>query len=433
MSYIKLTQQKIKDLLPQPNTYIVWDTKQYGFGVRVGKDNARFYVIKTDGGNKIVAPIDSLSLSQARQKALSLMQRNGKGRAVGARRFDVLVQDEWLDNVCSTWKPSSQKGARGALNKHLLPVFGRYPVTRIGSCHVQRWFDELSQDYAGAANRTLDVLRSIFNYAERQGYCLNNPCDGIKQNRKKKLNRFLSLDELSRLEDALRAVSQQGKIEACCCQVIKLVLLTGCRISEVTGLQWSFVKGGEWHLPDSKTGAKVVYVGKGARKLLLQIGKQFFDANDEMDDVFPPLRCYVSRPTKVTQIWQTVRVLADIADVRIHDLRHTFASYAVLEGYPLPMVAKLLGHKRISSTLRYMHVSECHVTEAAESMGKVITGMLVEPKEAIPRKQKRTVKALKASKPNVEPKVRKEEFDILPELTDKEISDIRAELDFLSW
>ncbi|MGD8232072.1 tyrosine-type recombinase/integrase [Vibrio sp. TRT 1302] len=431
MNYIKLTQQKIKSLLPQSKTYTVWDTKQYGFGVRVGKDTSRFYVIKTDGGNKIVAPVGSLSLSQARQKSLSLMQR--KGRAVGARRFDVLVQDEWLDNVCSTWKPSSQKGARGALNKHLLPAFGRYPVTRIGSCHVQRWFDELSQDYAGAANRTLDVLRSIFNYAERQGYCLNNPCDGIKQNRKKKLNRFLSLDELSRLEDALRAVSQQGKIEACCCQVIKLVLLTGCRISEVTGLQWSFVKGDEWHLPDSKTGAKVVYVGKGARKLLLQIGKQFFDVNADLDDVFPPLRCYVSRPTKVTMIWQRVRVLADIADVRIHDLRHTFASYAVLEGYPLPMVAKLLGHKRISSTLRYMHVSECHVTEAAEFMGTVITGVLTESKDVKPKKRKHTTKALKADNPNAKPKVRKGVLSTSPELTDKQVSDIRAELDFLSW
>jgi len=428
MSYIKLTQQKIKDLLPQSKTYTVWDTKQYGFGVRVGKDTTRFYVMKTDSGNKIVAPVDSLSLSQARQKALSLMQR--KGRAIGAMRFDALVQDEWFEKVCSTWKPSSQGGARGALNKHLLPAFGRYPVTRIDSCHVQRWFDELSQDYAGAANRTLDVLRSIFNYAERQGYCLNNPCDGIKQNRKRKLNRFLSLDELSRLEGALRTVSQQGEIEECCCQVIKLVLLTGCRISEVTGLQWSFVKGDEWHLPDSKTGAKVVYVGKGARKLLLQIGKQFFDANGDLDDVFPPLRCYVSRPTKVTMIWHSVRVLADIADVRIHDLRHTFASYAVLEGYPLPMVAKLLGHKRISSTLRYMHVSECHVTEAAESMGTVITGVLTESKDVKPKKRKCTTKALKADS---ESKVRKGELSTSPELTDKEISDMRDELDFLSW
>ncbi|HFQ5158584.1 TPA: tyrosine-type recombinase/integrase [Vibrio vulnificus] len=431
MSYIKLTQKKIKDLLPQPKTYVVWDTKQYGFGVRVGKDASRFYVMKTGGGNKIIAPVDSLSLRQARQKTLSLMQGNDKSRAIGAMRFDALVQGEWLQKVCSTWKTSSQGGARGALNKHLLPEFGHYPVTRIDSCHVQRWFDELSQDYPGAANRTLDVLRSIFKYAEIQGYCLKNPCDGIKQNRKKKLNRFLSLDELSRLEGALRMVSQQGEIEACCCKVITLVLLTGCRISEVTGLQWSFIKGDEWHLPDSKTGAKVVYVGKDARKLLSEIGKHFFDSNG--DDVFPPLRRYVSRPTKVGMVWQRVRVLADIADVRIHDLRHTFASYAVLEGYPLPMVAKLLGHKRISSTLRYIHVSECHVTEAVDTLGTVITGMLVEPKEVQPRKRKCTTKALKADKPNPEPKAIKGEFNILPELTDEQISDIRAELDFLSW
>ncbi|ENM5740416.1 site-specific integrase [Vibrio mimicus] len=433
MSHIKLTQQKIKDLLPKSKTYIVWDTKQYGLGVRVGKDAACFYVFKTGGGNKIIAPVDSLSLNRARQKALSMMQRNDKSRAMGAIRFDALVQDEWLENVCSTWKISTQGGARGALNKHLFVEFGRYPVNRIDSCHIQRWFDELSQHYAGAANRTLDVLRSIFKYAEKQGYCLKNPCDGIKQNRKKKLNRFLSLDELSRLEKALRTFGQQGDIEACCCQVIKLVLLTGCRISEVTGLQWSFVKGDEWHLPDSKTGAKVVYVGKEARKLLLQIGKQFFDLNDDVDDVFPPLRRYVSRPTKVGMVWQRVRGLAGIADVRIHDLRHTFASYAVLEGYPLPMVAKLLGHKRISSTLRYMHVSEFHVTEAAEFMGTVITGMLTESKDVKPKKRKRTTKALKADNPNSEPKIRKGELSTSPELTDKQISDMRDELDFLSW
>lgn len=132
-------------------------------------------------------------------------------------------------------------------------------------------------------------------------------------------------------------------------------------------------------------------------------------------------------------VWQRVRVLADIADVRIHDLRHTFASYAVLEGYPLPMVAKLLGHKRISSTLRYMHVSERHVIEAVDTLGAVITEMLVEPKEVQPRKRKSTTRALKADKPNFEPKAREGEFNILSELTDKQISDIRAELDFLSW
>lgn len=78
-------------------------------------------------------------------------------------------------------------------------------------------------------------------------------------------------------------------------------------------------------------------------------------------DVFPLLSHFLSRPTKVGMIWTRVRALAEITDVRIHDLRHTFASYAVLEGHPIPMVAKLLGHKRVSSTFRYTHVGDTHI------------------------------------------------------------------------
>ncbi|PMN39357.1 tyrosine-type recombinase/integrase, partial [Vibrio splendidus] len=343
-----------------------------------------------------------------------------------------LVKEEWTDKVCKGWKVSTQGTASSALKKHLLPEFGRFPVSRIDSCHVHRWFDELSQNYAGAANRNLDVLRSIFKYAVKQGYCMENPCDGLKQNRKKKLNRFLSLDELARLHNALTVVSQQGDMEACCCQVLKLVLLTGCRISEVTSLQWSFVKGREWHLPDSKTGAKVVYVGKEAQQLLSDISKQAWTQRSEShDDVFMPLRRFVSRSTKVSMVWQQVRALAHIEDVRIHDLRHTFASYAVLEGYPIPMVSKLLGHTRISSTLRYAHVDDAQVSQSAEAIGEVISGILSGQLVSNPKTRK-----VRASKPKLTkspPKRRGRPIKAIPELTDEEVERLRYEVDFWEW
>ncbi|MFA0667337.1 MULTISPECIES: site-specific integrase, partial [Vibrio] len=266
----------------------------------------------------------------------------------------------------------------------------------------------------------------------KQGYCMNNPCDGLKQNRKKKLNRFLSLDELARLQKALTVVSQQGDLEACCCQVLKLVLLTGCRISEVTGLQWSFVKGREWHLPDSKTGAKVVYVGKEAQKLLSDIPKQAWTQRSEShDDVFMPLRRFVSRSTKVSMVWQQVRALAHIEDVRIHDLRHTFASYAVLEGYPIPMVSKLLGHTRISSTLRYAHVDDAQVSQSAEAIGEVISGILSGQLVSNPKTRK--VRASKPKPTKSPPKRRGRPIKAIPELTDEEVERLRYEVDFWEW
>ncbi|MEZ8269488.1 tyrosine-type recombinase/integrase [Vibrio cyclitrophicus] len=370
MKSLLFTSKVIQSLHSKTRTYTVWDTKIPALGVRVYADDRRFYVTYLPIPNKTLAAVGQFTLKQARQHVQALQSSflEKETKPIRLIRFDALVKEEWTDKVCKGWKLSTQGTASSALRRHLLPEFGRFPVSRIDSFHVHRWFDELSQNYAGAANRNLDVLRSIFKYAVKQGYCMENPCEGLKQSRKKKLNRFLSLDELARLDKALTVVSQQGNLEACCCQVLKLVLLTGCRISEVTGLQWSFVKGREWHLPDSKTGAKVVYVGKEAQKLLSDIPKQAWTQRSEShDDVFMPLRRFVSRSTKVSMVWQQVRALAHIEDVRIHDLRHTFASYAVLEGFPIPMVSKLLGHTRISSTLRYAHVDDVQVSQSAEA------------------------------------------------------------------
>ncbi|MEZ9622823.1 tyrosine-type recombinase/integrase [Vibrio sp. 10N.261.55.F6] len=434
MKSLLFTSKVIQSLHSKTRTYTVWDTQVPALGVRVYTDGRRFYVTHLSIPNKTLAAVGQLTLKKVRQhvRALQASFLDKETKPIRLLRFDVLVKEEWTNKVCKRWKLSTQGTASSALKRHLLPEFGRSPVSRIDSCHVHRWFDELSQNYAGAANRNLDVLRSIFKYAVKQGYCMNNPCDGLKQNRKKKLNRFLSLDELARLQKALTVVSQQGDLEACCCQVLKLVLLTGCRISEVTGLQWSFVKGREWHLPDSKTGAKVVYVGKEAQQLLSDIPKQAWTQRSEShDDVFMPLRRFVSRSTKVSLVWQQVRALAHIEDVRIHDLRHTFASYAVLEGYPIPMVSKLLGHTRISSTLRYAHVDDAQVSQSAEAIGEVISGILSGQLVSNPKTRK--VRASKPKPTKSPPKRRGRPIKAIPELTDEEVERLRYEVDFWEW
>ncbi|CAK2053349.1 Site-specific integrase [Vibrio crassostreae] len=434
MKSLLFTSKVIQSLNSKTRTYTVWDTQVPALGVRVYTDGRRFYVTHLSVPNQTLVAVGQLTLKKVRQhvRALQASFLDKETKPIRLIRFDALVKEEWTDKVCKGWKLSTQGTALSALKKHLLPEFGRFPVSRIDSCHVHRWFDELSQTYAGAANRNLDVLRSIFKYAVKQAYCMNNPCDGLKQNRKKKLNRFLSLDELARLQKALTVVSQQGDLEACCCQVLKLVLLTGCRISEVTGLQWSFVKGREWHLPDSKTGAKVVYVGKEAQQLLSDIPQQVWAHRSEShDDVFMPLHRFVSRSTKVSMVWQQVRALAHIEDVRIHDLRHTFASYAVLEGYPIPMVSKLLGHTRLSSTLRYAHVDEVQVSQSAEAIGEVISGILSGQLVSNPKARKVRASKPKPMKSPLKRRVRP--IKAILELTDEEVERFRYEVDFWEW
>ncbi|MDC5825256.1 site-specific integrase [Vibrio europaeus] len=434
MKSLLFTSKVIQSLHSKTRTYTVWDTQVPALGVRVYTDGRRFYVTHLSVPNKTLAAVGQLTLKKMRQQVQALQASflDKETKPIRLIRFDALVKEEWTEKVCKGWKLSTQGTTSSALKRHLLPEFGRFPVSRIDSCHVHRWFDELSQIYAGAANRNLDVLRSIFKYAVKQGYCMNNPCDGLKQNRKKKLNRFLSLDELARLQKALTVISQQGDLEACCCQVLKLVLLTGCRISEVTGLQWSFVKGREWYLPDSKTGAKVVYVGKEAHQLLSDIPQQVWAHRSEShDDVFMPLHRFVSRSTKVSMVWQQVRALAHIEDVRIHDLRHTFASYAVLEGYPIPMVSKLLGHTRISSTLRYAHVDDAQVSQSAEAIGEVISGILSD--QLVNNPKTRKVRASKPKPTKSSPKRRGRPIKVIPELTDEEVERFRYEVDFWEW
>ncbi|MGX9522956.1 tyrosine-type recombinase/integrase [Vibrio mediterranei] len=438
MRTVKLTQAIIQSYRPSSRTYTVWDSLTPMLGVRVCRDGRCFYVMRTAKGNQTVASTEQIKLKAAREyveQTFRTVLKQGTRQSGQMIRFDALVKNEWTEKVMQGWKPATQGTARSALHCYLFEAFGRYPIHRIDSIHVQRWFDALSQKYAGAANRNLDVLRSIFAYAVKQGYCVDNPCDGVKQNRQRKLNRFLSHDELSKLDSALQAVSEVGEVEACCCQALRLVLLTGCRISEVTGLQWSFVKGSEWHLPDSKTGAKIVYVGEAAQRQVSQLRKEY--AGYQSEDVFPLLSGFASKPTKVHTVWVQVRTLAEIKGVRIHDLRHTFASYAVLEGYPIPMVAKLLGHKRISSTLRYTHVGDAYLETEVQKIGWVIDDILndkasnktkkkIDGNNSISEVMTGKIHRKRAKQPRKETKVRFTE-------TESQIQRYRDELDFLEW
>ena len=177
------------------------------------------------------------------------------------------------------------------------------------------------------------------------------------------LTRFLSRDELRRLNRALDRHARTDTRRAGQADIIRLLLLTGCRRGEILTLRWNEVDGDTIALSDAKTGPRKVYLNAQARRIIER------QPRGQSAFVFPSL-CNPERPYRPhLPLWHRVRMEAGIEDVRLHDLRHTIASHAVMNGVPVPVVARLLGHSNVRMTLRYAHLADKEIEAAAERVG----------------------------------------------------------------
>jgi len=256
------------------------------------------------------------------------------------------------------------------LRARLLPAFGSLPLDRITPAAVTRWFDAYSLTAPGGANQVLGLLHRILNHAIACGHLRTNPARGVKPNPRSKLTRFLSCEEVQRLHRALDhfAATQPSRVQQV--DIVRLLLLTGCRKSEILTLRWQDVDGDTLNLADAKSGPRRVFLNVLARAILER------QPRCESDWVFPS-PSNSGRPfSPDLKLWRSVRTEAGIEDVRLHDLRHTVASHAVLQGVPLPVVSRMLGHKRPSMTMRYAHVGDHETEAAAERIGAAISRVL---------------------------------------------------------
>ena len=252
--------------------------------------------------------------------------------------FGDFVEREWWAAHRKRCKPSTIKADWSFLRTQLLPAFGATPLDRITLAQVERWFEGYSRTAPGGANRALDLLRQILNFGIACGHASTNPARDVRKNRRTKMTRFLSRDEVRRLHEALDAASLRGPSQRRQADIIRLLMLTGCRKGEVTNLRWSEVDGDMLALADSKTGPRTVHLNPQARAVLDR------QPCGEGPWVFPsPVR--PGRPcSDEVELWRTVRREAGIEDVRLHDLRHNYASWAVMKGVPVPVISRLLGH-----------------------------------------------------------------------------------------
>jgi integrase len=253
------------------------------------------------------------------------------------------------------------------LNGHILPRLGNRKVAAVSSHEIIRLRNSL-EDRPYKANRVLSLLGKMFSIALKQRWREDNPARDVARFPEEKRDRWLSIDELSRLTEALDQHPNQSTANA-----IRLLILTGSRRSEVLSATWNQFdfELGMWTKPSAHTKQKRtehVPLGAAALSLLSQMHK----IEGESSYLFPGNKPG-SHLVEIKRFWSSVCRTADIENARLHDLRHTFASHLVSSGHSLPLVGRLLGHTQPQTTQRYSHIADDPLREAADRFGKMLT------------------------------------------------------------
>jgi integrase len=405
MPQAKLTIRAVNAVKVKTNRFTVWDTKVSGFGLRVAPSRERTYVLKyrfngEQRWHTIGRHGSPWTPEQARKKAKALLGEVEKGIDLAKRR-DADRQAITLSGLCELYfaegvahkKPSTLKSDRGRIEHHLKPLLGRKRVDAITRGDVERLLVDVANGKTaasktqkrlagsvarggkGVAAQCVTLLGTLLAFSVKRGIRLDNPAHGVKKPAVRKMERFLSETEIARLARALDEETEASG-NPFPAAAIKLLLLTGCRRAEIMGLKWQHVDLERQclRLPDSKTGGKVIYLNAPAIALL-----------QDLRHVEGNLHVIVGATTTgplvgINKIWERIRARADLDDVRLHDLRHSFASVGAIGGLSLPVIGALLGHKHATTTARYAHLSADPVRAANEAVGARIAAAMSKQK-----------------------------------------------------
>lgn len=378
---------------------ILWDTELRGFGVIAHRSGQKSYVAqyRQNGRSRRVAigAHGRLTPDEARVQARILLGAVAKGadpieerRAARAVRTFRELADEFMRlHVAPKRKPRTYEEYKTLLDKRILPAIGGKRLADIRRRDVARMHANMT-DAPLAANRAVAVISSVWNWAARRDEVTYdaNPARGIEKNPERKSERFLTNDELARLGDALREGETVGiewrvdetkpnskhvpkvrrtKLDPFAAAAIRLLILTGARMREMLHARWDWVdfERGMMHLPDSKTGKKPVYLSAAALQILADLPR--VKGNPHL---FPGEKKGEPR-ADLRKPWAAVKRAAGLEGVRLHDLRHSFASVGAGASLGLPIIGKLLGHTQAATTQRYAHLDADPMRRAANAIG----------------------------------------------------------------
>ena len=369
MSGTRLTDARVRALRPAKTTRNVRDSVLAGFGVRILPSGLkRFFLhVQHEGRRtwKIVGDPAAMTVKEARATARDMLAaiRTGRPTSDEETLFEAVAETAFRRHG-RNWKPSTLSKNRNYLRTQILPRFAGRQIAEITPQDVRDWFASMHATPV-SADRSMPVLSVIMKVAEADGLRPegSNPCRGIKRYRRQNRDRFLSDAEFGRLGRALREAGPSPAVP-----IIRLLALTGCRSSEIRTLRWSDFRDGHVYLSDGKTGPRTVWLSSAARDLLDGLPRT-------SRWVFPSGR--TDGPLSIATLdraWFRVRTEAGLRDVRLHDLRHAYASVAVTSGETILAVGRLLGHRNPETTLKYVHHAEAEAGRAAAAMGAVLGG-----------------------------------------------------------
>lgn len=283
-----------------------------------------------------------------------------------AEAAELFKEDHW-----PRIKPTSREKYRILLDLHIVPNLGTRRIIDITRPDILRFHRKLAGK-ASTANYSVAILSKLMGWAEEHGYRpeQSNPCRAIKKFPEAKRQRYLTREEFARLGRVLAQIEEDGTENPFVLAAIKLLLLTGARLGEILTLQWSYVdiERGFLLLPDSKTGQKHIRLGTAALEVLSRVPRV------QGNPYVIVGRFDRERLINLQKPWRRIRALARIADVRLHDLRHSFASVAASTGGSLPMIGKLLGHNHPLTTARYAHLAD----DPLRALNEKVAGAIAE-------------------------------------------------------
>jgi integrase len=384
----KITIRSAKAMQPKGKEYFLWDDELKGFGLRCAPSGRKVFVLqyRQDGRTRrmTLGPFGALTPDQARDLArkhrgeVAQGQDPSNDRQKQRRTPNVsALCDRFLEeHVKVRLAETTQREYASIINNYIRPRLGGLRVDAVTRTDVAELHHAM-RDTPYHANRTRSVLSKMFNLAELWGLRPDgtNPTRHVPRYKETPKERFLSPEEIERLWRVLDARVAQGLESVHVATAFKLLMLTGCRRNEIKTLKWSYIRGDVIWLPNSKTGPRRVHLSASAVQLLSDLpratGNEFVIVGEKEGQ----------HATDLQRPWRRIREQAGINDVRIHDLRHTFASYAAMAGYDLPIIGRLLGHTQIQTTARYAHLADAPVRRAADEVDDLLSQFIAPTNE----------------------------------------------------
>ena len=364
--------RRVRAAKPRTKRYDIRDDVIPGLFLRVFPSGARSFALdRMARGRRRYATIgdaDAMTIPEARREARRLIAsyiepaKTDNGPRTPGHPMDAFAA-EFLERYARHWKPSTLESSAYMVRNHILPAFGHLTVDTITVEHVKDWFASMA-DKPGSANRAMPTLSVMMRMAELWGYRPHNsnPCKNTRRYKTQARERFLTADEMARLNAVLT------RDEFWCphiVAIVRLLMLTGCRFGEIAALEWDWIKDKRIHLPDSKNGPRTVWLSSAAREVLDRLPRK-------SAWVFPSRWGNLDHLSDITGFWRDVRTEAGLRDVRPHDLRHTYASVALMHGETVLPIGRLLGHDHPGTTLKYTNFADAAAREAVDTVSSVL-------------------------------------------------------------